>query len=274
MPPRINPFPGMNPYMEDPRSWQGIHHRIISALDSEISAVLPAEYVSSIEERVYIEGWEKHYRPDNAVAQFAPIPVPANRSGAAVMEREAAAYFDVPITLEWLPETVHEPFIEVRTFDDKNELIAVVEVLSPTNKQDGPGWDSYKNKQIALYQSMVHFLEIDLLRTGRRTLPPDGGAEQNAVPFDYFVSLHKGGKGERLDLWPVSLQSRLPRLQLPLADDDFVPLDMQAVINRACSDGGLARSLLRAYPLPPNPPLNSTDEVWADVLLREQGLRS
>ena len=277
MPNLDNPFPGMNPYLEDPRFWQGIHLRLIAAIDSELSAALPAEYLSSIEERVYIVGWEEYYRPDNAVMQRAPDQFPASRSGAkgqtAVMEREAATTFDEPITLEWIPETVHEPFIAIRTLNDAEELIAAIEVLSPTNKQDGLGWDSYKNKQTTLYNSPVHFLEIDLLRAGRRTLPPDGAAGKRLALFDYFVSLHKGGKGESIDLWPILLQNRLPHIQLPLAGEDFVPLDIQNVVNRACSDGGAARRLLRAYSSPPNPPRSPENEAWANALLRKRGLR-
>lgn len=197
------------------------------------------------------------------------------------MERVAAAAaaaatsFDDPLTVKWLPRMAHEPFIEIRSLNLIEEVVAIIEVLSPTNKEPGPGRESNKEKQGAVWSSTVHLLEIDLLRTGQRSLPPDGEVLVPASPdFDYLISLHKAGQGSVADLWSVRLPHRLPRLRLPLADEEtFVPLDLQTVVNRACSEGGIAKKLLRSYKLPPNPPLNANDAAWSDALLRECGLR-
>jgi Protein of unknown function (DUF4058) len=68
-----------------------------------------------------------------------------------------------------LPEfdSESQSYLEIRD-RDSNELVAVVELLSPTNKYAGPHREQYLAKARKLQQSWVHFVEIDLLRDGPR----------------------------------------------------------------------------------------------------------
>jgi hypothetical protein len=51
-----NPFPGMNPYLEDPALWGGVHHLLMSALHQQLNQRLPEGYVALVEEReIYLE---------------------------------------------------------------------------------------------------------------------------------------------------------------------------------------------------------------------------
>src|SRR5947208_6306653 len=50
------PFPGMDPYLEHPVLWEGLHARLIPALANQLQPRLDPRYVASIEERVFIEG--------------------------------------------------------------------------------------------------------------------------------------------------------------------------------------------------------------------------
>jgi hypothetical protein len=38
-----NPFPGMNPYLEDPRLWSGVHHGFIATLRADLNDSLPEQ---------------------------------------------------------------------------------------------------------------------------------------------------------------------------------------------------------------------------------------
>ncbi len=49
-----SPFPGMNPYMESPSIWPGVHNRLITALGNEINRAAPPNYFADIEERVFL----------------------------------------------------------------------------------------------------------------------------------------------------------------------------------------------------------------------------
>ena len=46
-----SPFPGMDPYLEHPARWTGVHDGLIGAARAQLNAVLPAGYVADIGER-------------------------------------------------------------------------------------------------------------------------------------------------------------------------------------------------------------------------------
>ena len=45
-----SPFPGMDPYLEDPAYWADFHHRFIDDLSDAIAAKLPGNYFTKIDE--------------------------------------------------------------------------------------------------------------------------------------------------------------------------------------------------------------------------------
>jgi hypothetical protein len=65
-----SPVPGMNPYLEAPQSWSGVHNWLVTEMAKVLGTVLPANYYVAVEERVY-EVLEAQTTligvPDNAV---------------------------------------------------------------------------------------------------------------------------------------------------------------------------------------------------------------
>jgi hypothetical protein len=121
--------------------------------------------------------------------------------------------------------------------------------------------------------SDVHLLEIDLLRGGEHTVaaPRDRVARRGL--YDYLISLSRAGQRDRCEVWGVPLQQRLPRIAVPLTDNDpDVIVDLQALVSRCYDAGGYARRL--DYRLEPAPALREADAAWADALLRDKGLRT
>jgi hypothetical protein len=49
----------MNPYLEHPALWAGIHHRLITAIANDLNPYLRPKYIAAIEERVYEMSGEK-----------------------------------------------------------------------------------------------------------------------------------------------------------------------------------------------------------------------
>jgi Protein of unknown function (DUF4058) len=48
-----SPFPGMNPYFEQPTFWSSFHTRLIGAIDSALSSELRPHYYVEIKTRFY-----------------------------------------------------------------------------------------------------------------------------------------------------------------------------------------------------------------------------
>ncbi len=49
-----SPFPGMDPYLEAPNRWTGVHHHLLSAIAETLGDALAPAFVVAVEERVYI----------------------------------------------------------------------------------------------------------------------------------------------------------------------------------------------------------------------------
>lgn len=246
-----SPFPGMDPYLEDPRVWEDFHTTFLVALRATVKPLLPPDFVARLDERLYVVEWERRFRPDVTVIHTPAAPTVA-RAATATRPRSDTP----PRVLRLHEETHREVFLEIRRLREPGDLIAVVELLSPANKANGRGREEYLRKQRDLLASPVHLIEIDLLRAGLHTLAPDREAlEREYGRFDYLVSLHRAQTepGYReFEVWPLTLRDRLPQIYLPLdeAHPDLL-LDLQAVFRRAYDEG--PTELLR-YALPPQDP--------------------
>ncbi len=49
----LNPFPGMNPYLEHPELWHQVHNRLIVGIADAIAEQVAPKYFVSIEHRIY-----------------------------------------------------------------------------------------------------------------------------------------------------------------------------------------------------------------------------
>jgi hypothetical protein len=264
------PFPGMDPYLEDPGLWRGVHYRFITYTAEILNSLLPSDYLADIDERTYIVVPGQTIFPDSALYRL-PSPIQealSHRGGMAV-----AAPADMPEIITVSPETVREPFIEIRLVNAPGTLITTLEVLSPSNKARGSaGRREYLDKQQQLLRSRVNLLEIDLLRRGAHTVAAPRDRLRQRGRWDYVTCLHRYANPYDYEVWMTTVRQRLPRVNVPLANDDSdVTLDLQAVFDRAYDSLPYRRRV--NYQDEPPYPLQADDAVWAETLLREEGPR-
>lgn len=262
-----NPFPGMDPFMEEPSIWPTVHQGLISLLWMELNHRLPVGYVANVEERVFLVEPPTIRYPDVHVAKN-PRKSTQNGNGATAI---AVLEADPAVEIEFPPSEFREPYIEIHLGRKPGTLIAVLEVLSPTNKNPGEGRDLCLEKQEELLGSKTHLIEIDLLRAGRHTVAmPSERLDENG--WDYLVCLHKGGWRNKCRVWPVPLPKRLPRFVVPLAGKDAdVVVDLQALLNQ-CYDAGRFADRID-YRAECQPSLSKKNAKWVDELLRKKKLR-
>ncbi|MDQ2732671.1 MAG: DUF4058 family protein [Armatimonadota bacterium] len=263
------PFPGMDPYLESPILWPGVHQRVITYLSDALNERMPSHYFANIGERVYVVEPNRSIYPDVMVVErpVRPDGKFAGSGGTAVAER-----CDAPSIVTFPSTEIREGFIEIKRVGDDSPVVTVIELLSYTNKNPGRDRKAYLDKQEEVLFSDSHLLEIDLLRAGPHTVAPVHRALQTLGLWDYIISLHRAEAGWRYELWPVTLRKRLPRIAVPLADNDpDVVLDLQKVLDR-CYDAGVFDRQVNYRP-EPDPPLSPEDTAWADALLKEKGRR-
>src|SRR5262249_42744226 len=148
------PFPGMDPYLEDPSRWPGFHHPFITFIASALNASLPERYVAECGERLYVVPSQRDVYPDSAVLQ-RPGPrdtVPSQAGGVPV-----ALTSDTPWVLPAVDEEHREGYVEIRKAGEESPVITAIEVLSPTNKSAShDGRRLYLRKQEELLRSRTH----------------------------------------------------------------------------------------------------------------------
>lgn len=248
------PFPGMDPWLEEPAEWPNVHHSIITKIRDRLQALVPEPYYVKAGVRVYIEqlsDLEETERrpivPDVAILREAPS------SGGV-----AGAVVDAPIRVRVELLEQREGFVEIRDGSRDHALVTAIEVLSPANKRRGAGREEYLRKQTDVLASRASLVEIDLLRGGELVvaIPPE------LLPRSaYRVVVTPGHERTLRNLYPFGVRDRLPRVAVPLTQSAFVPLDLGAVLREEWENGPYRR-LLR-YDQDPTPPLAPDDLAWA-----------
>jgi hypothetical protein len=249
----------MDPYLEHPAVFPGLHNRFIAVLSEFLQAELPAPYYAEIGERVWVEVSQRFIEPDTSVIRRETGREEAERSVATAETRNRPVVVTVP------HDERREPFVEILAPSNGSErLVTAIELLSPSNKAAGErGRELYLRKQREVLESPAHLVEIDLLRGGVHTtaVPLDRLLAQ-VGPFDYHISVHRSDRFEDFLVYPVRLDERLPEIAIPLlgADPD-VPMDLQAVFERAY-DTGPYRRRIRYAESAPVPPLRPDQDLW------------
>ena len=262
-----SPFPGMDPYLENPALWPDVHHKLISVIRASLNQQLAPKYLVRIEERLYLSDESDPGRsviiPDLRVASPPVQEQHAHRSTAApgVVVAESIEM----ITL--LDDEIHETRLELLESESRS-VIAVIEILSPTNKVAGSsGRESYREKRQEILHSPTHLVEIDLLRAGASFLA------RNQLPTcDYLVHVSRRRPRPRGQDWPIQLQQRLPVIPIPLRPEDpDEKLDLQEALSTAYDRARYGA--LIDYNADPVPPLRGETATWAAELLKNKGLR-
>ena len=254
------PFPGMDPYLEHPILWPGMHNGLIATLQLALAPQLRPRYYIALEERVYVTEPDQRAfigRPDLAVVGH-PEP------GAAFQPASSAS--SVLTVRVPLPDEMRETYLEVRE-TGTDYVITVLELLSPTNKRPGRGRQIYEGKRLDVLATRTHLVEIDLIRAGEPMPILD-----NSSASDYRILVSRGDRRPNATLYAFGVRQSIPPFPLPLKPEDQEPLvDIGGLLHdlydRASYD------LRLDYQGEPAPPLSAEDALWADHLLRRQGRR-
>ena len=263
-----SPFPGMDPYLEDPFLWPGFHSLIVAEIMVGLNRLILPDYRADIEERVYISD------EDDTARKFI-IPdvriVPTGRRTGNVRVQSATAATALvcePIDItSLLEDEIHEPYVRIIERRSKR-VVTIIEVLSPTNKvHHSRGREQYLEKRTDARRSDTHWVEIDLLREGEPVV-----AREQFPACEYTVHVSKNASQTRSRLWPIRLEQQLPPIPIPLkSTDPDVILDLQEAFTTTYERGSYSFKL--DYREDPIPKLPSALARWSNKLLKLKKLR-
>lgn len=255
-----SPFPGMDPYLEHPTLWPGVHNGLIAALQLSLAPQLRPRYYVALEERLYVT------EPDQRVFVGRPDLAVVGQPEAEAALKRAPSESSVLTVQVPLPDEVRETYLEVRE-TGTNSVVTVLEILSPTNKRPGRGRRIYEDKRMEVLASRTHLVEIDLIRAGE-SMPILGNGSVSA----YRILVSRGNCRPNATLYAFGVRQPVPSFSLPLKPGDQEPtVDVGRILHELYDRAGY--DLRIDYQGDPDPPLPSAEAAWTDQLLRQKNLR-
>ena len=261
------PFPGMDPYMENPATWPDVHHALTTYIRDQLAPQIRPRYAARFTIRYVTNlvdgaGVLIMYPDVDVVEQLRGSDPPPSGASASIALAEAPP----PLTLTtFVPTQTRLATVEIRNVETK-ALVTVIEVLSPVNKRAAAGGrEEYLRKRGTLLQSDIHLLEIDLLRAGERVPMIDPLPDA-----PYFILLSRAERRPLCEVWPIGLSDLIPVVPVPLLPPDpDVYLDLGAALAQVYENAGYEDGLDYTQP-PPPPPLTPADAAWVETVLRDR----
>lgn len=247
----------MNPFLEQPSCWEMLHNHLSVLAVTELVAQLRPRYLVKLEHRLYIHeksAAERRYLGASDLGVAHPSIRTASSTGTA-LHVEAPAYGLIPQAVE----IEKQAYIEI-VDRERAVVVTAIEILSPTNKYEGADREQYLAKRRAIFHSLVHLVEIDLLRGGPR-MPTE-----EMPDCDYCAIVSRAYERPKVGIWPWRLRDSIPVIPIPVHEGDRdAELDLKPLIEQVHDDFGFADYI---YDGSPEPRLSSVDQAWAQELLQ------
>lgn len=245
------PFPGMNPWLEDTRLWRDVHNRLINTLGDELASRLTPRYFIGVDTHTYISRF-----PDQPLITRYPdvaiVEVKGGTKAQTVASATTTGYLEIDLPVR---ETLEEAFIEIRLVPN-GEVVTVIELLSHTNKPDGPDRDSYLEKRNAYLEADLNFVEIDLLRA-YSPMPHTERAGKN----HYRIFMRRKTRPYKAYLYSFSVREAIPLIPIPLQpDEEELIIDLGSILRNVYER--VRYDLVIDYNKLPTPALDKTDIAW------------
>ena len=259
-----SPFPGMDPYLEARHIWPDVHTRLMTIFARYLSPHLAPKYTAELETELIIDEIFPSIPGTNLKTGYAAVTiteptVDAPYAGSVVDVASVPIQLTVPMDVETRLVSLH---IRHRESD---QIVTVIELLSPVNKRTGDGRAKYLTKRANYLNSNVHLVEIDLLRAHSRM--PFGGNLDMLKQIDYLVMVSLNYRRPACDAWPLHLADLLPTIPIPLRHPDpSVMLNLQTALLTAYDEARYDLRVDYSQP-PPFPSLSKADSSWVKNLL-------
>jgi len=258
-----SPFPGMNPYLENPDFWVEVHNRLIVAISDVLVPQVRPKYRVAIEKRIYqinqTDGDSGLLLgiPDVTVNRKPNDPDSQESTVAVAPPTEQPTTVTVPI-----PEQIKQAYLEVRDLVT-GQVVTAIEIIYPVNKRTGKGRETYLNKRQKIFGILTHLIEIDLLRQWQ-PMP----LLNNTIQSDYRILISRQERRPQADLYAFNLPQPIPAFPIPLRAGDREPVvDLQALLHQVDDRAGYDYTIDYSRELIPS--LSEADTLWVNDLLHE-----
>ena len=222
------------------RAWESFHSRWANSIADKLNGTLPERFFAEV---------QLHLGSQVAadVAEFATSAETTEDSGNRASGAVALQTWAPPVATWVMPALFPDNFeIHVRDELDDARLVAVVELISPRNKDRAESRRTFAAKCAAYLQRGIGLVVVDIV-TGRQfnlhnelvqILAQSAAFAMSQDAFLYAVSYRPVQREEasQIDVWPVALtlDASLPVLPLALRGYGTLRLDLEETYHDAC----------------------------------------
>jgi hypothetical protein len=214
-------------------SWEELHGAWPGVIAFRLNALLPPEYRSGV--KIHL-------------GNLVEVDVGAfemENAGLPAADAASAWQASAP-TLLLETEELTPPEYEVRVYDqeDSRRLVAVVEIVSPRNKDRTEARDAFTSKCHAMLLEQVCVVIVDPVTTRSANLFAELAQRLGAKPPSvadeplYAVScrVRNSPGGQSVETWPHALAvgAALPTLPLWISESRYVPLELERTYEETC----------------------------------------
>jgi hypothetical protein len=222
------------------RAWESFHSRWANSIADQLNESLPERYFAEVQTYLgsQVEADVIEYSKSVGFGESA------NENGAGGVSVQAWA---PPLATFTMPAIFPDAFqVAVRDERDSARVVAVVELVSPSNKDRPDSRLVFAGKTAAYLQRGIGLVVADIVTDRRFNLHDELvrmlGLEMSFLmpedAFLYAVSYRPVRRGEldQIDTWPfvLSVGETLPVLPLALRGSHAIPLDLNAAYEDAC----------------------------------------
>jgi hypothetical protein len=229
------------------QDWGGFHNVHITDLAKSLQRELRTlGYEAGAEQGLQI----RHYGDDGGtsrvqadVAVYDPDPIRAAQPPA--VRTTALAHELVLPAPELLGTETDQPnYAAVAIYEvlpdrkERGDLVAWIELLSPSNKPGSSGFEHYREKRAKLLQGGIVFVELDYLHELPATFEHlrKIAKQDRAVAFPYHITVIDPRPQWRegiAHVWQFRVDEPIPLVQIPLSGADVLRFDFNAPYQRS-----------------------------------------
>ena len=206
-------------------AWQSFHHRWAGVIADHLDATLPPQFFARVEVNLGTE----------VAADVAEFEEPTADHALPTTYTPPAPVHSWPLTY---PD---DAAVEVRTTADGGRLVAVVELVSPANKDRPAARAGFAAKCAGYLNAGVGLVVVDVVHDRRLSLHAELAAllGQPADDTPTYATAYRptaAGPAGRVDVWWAALAvgRPLPTVPLALRGRGCFPLDLEALYTETC----------------------------------------
>ncbi len=255
-----SPFPGMDPYLEDPAFWPGFHARLIVAISAHLNRVLPKGLYVDIEEHLWLRDEDEDDEYQQLLGRADATINESRRSGSPSAKHRPGLALKAPSADVTVTRSAPRKMRYLKVVDSaKDRVITAIELLSPANKNRSQHYDAYVAKRQEFLAGKTSLVEIDLLRGGVR--PP---MFTDTPPVDdYYLFVCAADRFPRASIWAFGVRDRIPNLEVPLRSrEPSAVLDLNGMVHATYDESRYVDRI--AYWKQPKPPFRGGAKEWVD----------